>query len=74
MSYVFRVRPFARLFLAAVMVWMAYVCLYTARRVPMAMANATLLVITGALFFLGALIILRSVLRLFRAYGRTWID
>jgi hypothetical protein len=69
----FSIRPLLRLFLAAVMVWMAYVCLYTARHVPMPVANATVLVIAGGLFFLGALIILRGVLRLFRAYGRTWI-
>jgi len=73
MSYVIRVRPIARLFLAAVMVWMAYVYVYTARHVPMPAANATVLVIAGGLFFLGALIILRSLFRLFRAYGRTWI-
>jgi hypothetical protein len=72
MSYVFRVRPLVRLFLAAVMVWMAYVCLYTARHVPMAMANATVLVITSVLFFLGALLVLRGLFRLARAYGRTW--
>ncbi len=74
MSYVFRIRPLVRLFCAAVMVWIAYVCLYTARHVPMPALNATFFVIVGCLCFLVALVVLRGLLRLSRAYGRTWID
>jgi hypothetical protein len=74
MYYGFRIRPLVRLFLAALMFWMAYVCLYTVRHEPMPMSFATLFVITSILFLLGALLVLRGLFHMFRAYGRTWID
>jgi hypothetical protein len=73
MYYGFRTRPLVRLSLVALMLWMAYVCLYTARHEPMPMSFATLFVITSVLFLLGALLVLRGLFRLARAYGRTWI-
>ena len=71
MFYAFRIRPLARLFLAAVMVWMAYVCFYGAKSGPT--WQAVFLMIIGGLFLLGTLMVLRGLWRLFRAYGRTWI-
>ena len=73
MYYGFRVRPFARLFGAVILVWMAYTCLYAARHAPIPTSAAVLFMITSGLFFLGALVVLRGLWRLFRAYGRTWI-
>ncbi len=74
MSYVFRIRPLARLFWLAVLLWMGYVFLYTARHVPAPAVKSAFLVLTSGLCFLVALVVLRGLLRLSRAYGRTWID
>ena len=73
MFYAFRINPLARLFLAAVMAWMAYTCLYAARHAPIPTSAAVLFMITSGLFFLSALVVLRGMWRLLRAYGRTWI-
>jgi hypothetical protein len=73
MFYGFRIRPLVRLFWAAVLVWMAYLCFYTARFVPAPALKAAFLMIMGGLFLLGAFVVLRGLWRVFRAYGRTWI-
>ena len=70
MIYAFRIRPLARLFLAATMVWFAFTCMNAARVVPT--DKAVLLVLVGGLSFLGALITLVGLSRFTRAYGRTW--
>jgi hypothetical protein len=71
MFYAFRIRPLARLFLAAVLVWLALTCVVAAKQVPT--SSAILLMLTGGLSFLGALAVGLGLTRWLRAYGRTWI-
>jgi hypothetical protein len=71
MFYAFRIRPLARLFLVAVLVWLAFTCMQAARVVPTGVA--IVLVLAGGLSFLGALVAGLGLTRWLRAYGRTWI-
>ena len=71
MFYAFRIRPLARLFLIAVLVWLAFTCMQAARVVPTGVA--IVLVLVGGLFLLSATTALLGLSRLARAYGRTWI-
>jgi hypothetical protein len=71
MFYAFRIRPLARLFLVAVLVWLAFTCVTAAKQVPT--SSAILLMLTGGLSFLGALVAGLGLTRWLRAYGRTWI-
>ena len=71
MFYAFRIRPLARLFLVAVLVWLAFTCMRAARVVPTGVA--IVLVLAGGLSFLGALVAGLGLSRWLRAYGRTWI-
>ena len=71
MFYAFRIRPLARLFFVAVLVWLAFTCMQAARVVPIGVA--IVLVLTGGLSFLGALVAGLGLTRWLRAYGRTWI-
>ena len=71
MFYAFRIRPLARLFLIAVLVWLAFTCMRAARVVPTGVA--IVLVLAGGLSFLGALVAGLGLTRWLRAYGRTWI-
>ena len=70
MLYAFRIRPLARLFLIAVLVWLAFTCMRAATAVPTGVA--IVLVLAGGLFLLSALTALLGLSRLARAYGRTW--
>jgi len=70
MFYGFRIRPFARLFLAVVLLWLAFTCARTVDHVP-PFAGA-LFIVTAGLGLLAALVILRGLTRMGRAYGRTW--
>jgi hypothetical protein len=71
MFYAFRIRPLARLFLVAVLVWLAFTCMQAARVVPTGVA--IVLVLAGGLSFLGALVAGLGLTRWLRAYWRTWI-
>jgi len=71
MFYAFRIRPLVRLFLVAVLVWLAFTCMQAARVVPTGVA--IVLVLAGGLSFLGALVAGLGLTRWLRAYGRTWI-
>ena len=71
MFYAFRIRPLARLFLVAVLVWLAFTCMQAARVVPTGVA--IVLVLAGGLSFLGALVAGLGLTRWLRAHGRTWI-
>jgi hypothetical protein len=71
MFYAFRIRPLVRLFLVAVLVWLAFTCMQAARVVPIGVA--IVLVLTGGLSFLGALVAGLGLTRWLHAYGRTWI-
>ena len=71
MFYAFRIRPLARLFLVAVLAWLAFTCMQAARVVPTGVA--IVLVLAGGLSFLGALVAGLGLTRWLRAYGRTWI-
>ena len=71
MFYAFRIRPLARLFLVAVLVWLTFTCMQAARVVPTGVA--IVLVLAGGLSFLGALVAGLGLTRWLRAYGRTWI-
>ena len=71
MFYAFRIRPLARLFLVAVLVWLAFTCMQAARVVPTGVG--IVLVLASGLFLLSALTVLLGLSRLARAYGRTWI-
>jgi hypothetical protein len=71
MLYAFRIRPLARLFLIAVLVWLAFTCMRAATAVPTGVA--IVLVLAGGLFLLSALTALLGLSRLAHAYGRTWI-
>ena len=70
MIYAFRIRPLARLFLIAVLVWLAFTCMQAARVVPTGVA--IVLVVAGGLFLLSALTALLGLSHLARACGRTW--
>jgi hypothetical protein len=70
MIYAFRIRPLARLFLIAVLVWLAFTCMRAARVVPTGVA--IVLVVAGGLFLLSALTALLGLSHLARACGRTW--
>ena len=71
MFYAFRIRPLVRLFLVAVLVWLAFTCMQAARVVPTGVA--IVLVLAGGLSFLGALVASLGLTRWLHAYGRTWI-
>ena len=70
MFYAFRIRPLPRLFLIAVLVWLAFTCMRAARVVPTGVA--IVLVVAGGLFLLSALTALLGLSHLARACGRTW--
>jgi hypothetical protein len=71
MFYAFRIRPLPRLFLIAVLVWLAFTCMRAAKAVPTGVG--IVLVLASGLFLLSALTVLLGLSRLARAYGRTWI-
>ncbi len=63
MIYFFRIRPFLRLFLVAILFWVGFTCLNMGRSV---------MDIFGVLLLLLAILILRGLLRLSFAYLQTW--
>ena len=50
MFYAFRIRPLVRLFLVAVLIWLAFTCVTAAKQVPT--SSAILLMLTGGLSYL----------------------
>lgn len=72
MLYFFRVHPLVRLFTVVVLVGVAWQLGVAAMLVPIGMA-IVLLIMSGLMAALAALL-LRSLLHMLGAYGRTWID